>query len=336
MAVASNAPRSAPRIAHGASRTASNRRRIAHSASRIALLVSLAACSRAHPDLRAPNGEPYTLVWSDEFTGDGPLAAADWSFENGFVRNGELQWYQPDNAARVNGMLVIEGRREHKPNPRYVAPSAANASSPNANRRAWANREFIDYTSSSINTRGKHAWLYGRFEIRARIDVRTGSWPAFWTLGARGPWPANGEIDIMEFYDDTLLFNVAWGGATGATWNSKKVRLDRFPADWATKFHVWRMDWDERAIRLFLDDSLMNEQDLSATINAPRSGFGGAAPAMDNPFHGPMYVLINQAMGGQHGGDPAQTQLPLRYEVDWVRVWQTPEQVEATREAMRR
>jgi beta-glucanase (GH16 family) len=232
-------------------------------------------------------------------------------------------------------MLVIEGRREHKPNPRYVAPSAANAS-PNANRRAWANREFIDYTSSSINTRGKHAWLYGRFEIRARIDVRTGSWPAFWTLGARGPWPANGEIDIMEFYDDTLLFNVAWGGATGATWNSKKVRLDRFPADWATKFHVWRMDWDERAIRLFLDDSLMNEQSLSATINAPRSGSGGAAPAMDNPFHGPAYILINQAMGGQHGGDPAKTPLPLRYEVDWVRVWQTPEQVEATREAMRR
>jgi beta-glucanase (GH16 family) len=307
-------------------------RRIARSASRIALCF-VAACTHPRAELRAPNGEPYTLVWSDEFTGDGPLDPAHWSFENGFVRNQELQWYQPDNAARVHGMLVIEGRREHKPNPRYVASSPATMTAAAPTRRAWANREFIDYTSASVNTRGKHAWLYGRFEIRARIDVRSGAWPAFWTLGARGPWPANGEIDIMEFYDDTLLFNVAWGGTTGAKWNSKKVRLDRFPADWATKFHVWRMDWDERAIRLFLDDSLMNEQDLSQTINAPRSGSGGATPAMENPFHGPAYILINQAIGGQHGGDPAKTQLPLRYEVDWVRVWQTKGQMEATRRA---
>jgi beta-glucanase (GH16 family) len=163
--------------------------------------------------------------------------------------------------------------------------------------------------------------------------VRTGSWPAFWTLGARGPWPANGEIDIMEFYDDTLLFNVAWGGTNGAKWNSVKVRRDRFPSDWAEKFHVWRMDWDERSIRLFLDDSLMNAQDLSQTINAPRSGFGGTTPAMDNPFHGPMYLLINQAIGGQHGGDPSSTRMPIRYEVDWVRVYQTPAQIEATRAA---
>jgi beta-glucanase (GH16 family) len=315
--------RPASAVAHRASR-------IVRGASRIALCF-VAACTHPRAELRAPNGEPYTLVWSDEFTGDGPLDPAHWSFENGFVRNQELQWYQPENAARVNGMLVIEGRRERKPNPRYVAPSSASAATANPARRAWANREFIDYTSASVNTRGKHAWVYGRFEIRARIDVRTGSWPAFWTLGARGPWPANGEIDIMEFYDDTLLFNVAWGGATGAKWNSKKVRRDHFPADWATKFHVWRMDWDEHAIRLFLDDSLMNEQDLSQTINAPRSGSGGATPAMENPFHGPAYILINQAMGGQHGGDPAKSALPLRYEVDWVRVYQTPGQIAATR-----
>jgi len=264
----------------------------------------------------------YRLVWSDEFTGDGPLDPADWGYENGFVRNQELQWYQPENARRVNGVLVIEGRREHKPNPRYVAPSAEGATPAATNRRAWANREFIDYTSASVNTRGKHAWRYGRFEIRARIDVRTGAWPAFWALGTRGSWPANGEIDIMEFYDDTLLFNVAWAGAERPVWNSVKVRRDRFPTDWASKFHVWRMDWDERAIKLYLDDSLMNVQDLSRTINAPRAGASNATPQPENPFHEPAYLLINLAMGGQHGGDPAKSELPLRYEVDWVRVWQ--------------
>ena len=105
----------------------------------------------------------------------------------------------------------------------------------------------------------------------------------------------------MEFYDDTLLFNVAWGGGTrGATWNSVKVSARPLPRRLGrTQFHVWRMDWDERAIRLYhATTRSMNTQDLSKTINAPRSGFGGAAPAMENPFHGPAYILINQAIGG--------------------------------------
>jgi beta-glucanase (GH16 family) len=285
--------------------------------------LALACAHPAASGPATPSADGYHLVWSDEFTGDGPLDPADWGYETGFVRNRELQWYQPENATRVNGILVIEGRREHKPNPRYIAPSPANATSASSsNRRAWANREFIDYTSASVNTRGKHAWRYGRFEMRARIDVRTGAWPAFWALGTRGAWPANGEIDIMEFYDDTLLFNVAWGGANGAVWNSREIRLDHFPPNWANEFHVWRMDWDERAIKLYLDDSLMNVQDLSRTINAPSTGSSNAASPPENPFHEPAYLLINLAMGGQHGGDPAKSALPLRYEVDWVRVWQ--------------
>ena len=292
------------------------------------LVVALLACAQRGTPAPALGGDAYRLVWSDEFTGDGPLDSARWGHETGFVRNRELQWYQPENATRAKGLLVIEGRREHRPNPRWVAPTDASAESRmRVARRPWANREFIDYTSASVNTRGHDAWLYGRFEMRARIDVRTGSWPAVWLLGVRGPWPANGEIDVMEFYDDTLLFNVAWAGASAPVWNSRKVRLGRFPAGWSNQFHVWRMDWDEHAIRLFLDDSLMNEQDLSKTINVPRAG----APA--NPFHSPMYLLLNQAIGGQHGGDPSNTLLPLRYEIDWVRVYQTPAQIAATRRA---
>ncbi|MDB4884355.1 MAG: beta-glucanase [Gemmatimonadetes bacterium] len=300
------------------------------------MLMGCASWLGHGPELpRAANGERYQLAFADEFDGDGPLDPAHWSFETGFVRNQELQWYQPENAVRMHGVLLIEGRREHKPNPRYVAPSAANASAPAApNRRGWANREFIEYTSASANTRGKHAWLYGRFEMRARIDVRRGSWPAFWTLGARGPWPANGEIDIMEFYDDTLLFNVAWGGANGATWNSVKRERSTMPAGWENEFHVWRMDWDARSIKLYLDDVLMNAQDLAATMNAPRAAAQGGNAALKNPFHGPAYLLVNQALGGQHGGDPATTALPIRYEIDYVRVYQTPSQMEATRRAL--
>ena len=65
----------------------------------------------------------YKLVWSDEFNKDGPPDKRNWRFENGFVRNEEQQWYQPNNAWCENGKLIIEGRKEKRPNPSYVPGS---------------------------------------------------------------------------------------------------------------------------------------------------------------------------------------------------------------------
>jgi len=262
----------------------------------------------------------YRLVWHDEFDKDGPLNPADWGYERGFVRNQEAQFYQPDNAVCQGGFLVIEARKESKPNPNYIAPGAATA--PGARGRGgtgWPNLPTIEITAASVNTRGKHEFTYGRFEIRAQIDVRSGSWPAFWSLGTTGGWPGNGEIDIMEYYRDMVLANVAWQGANGAVWNSVKTRLPTLPVDWARKFHTWRMDWDEKAIKLFLDDVKVNEQDLSKTVNTGGRG-AGVNPFIDRPI----YLLLNQAIGGQSGGDYSKAEFPIYFYIDYVRVWQKP------------
>ena len=129
------------------------------------------------------------LIWNDEFNNTGKPDTAIWRYEKGFVRNQELQWYQEDNANCSRGVLLIEGRREKVKNPAYIAGSTN-----------WkSGREFAEYTSSSIQTRGMKQFQFGRFEIRARIDTSCGSWPAIWTLGISKSWPSNGEIDIMEF-----------------------------------------------------------------------------------------------------------------------------------------
>ncbi len=93
----------------------------------------------------------YQLVWFDEFNNAGAPDTSNWRFEKGFVRNEEFQWYQPENARFEKGNLVIEARKEKRPNPNYRAGSST-----------WkTNRENINYTASSINTSGKHAWQYG-------------------------------------------------------------------------------------------------------------------------------------------------------------------------------
>lgn len=262
------------------------------------LLLSLVSGARGADD--------WKLVWHDEFDQDGAPNPANWNYEHGFVRNQELQWYQPENAFCSNGLLVIEARPEHKPNPAYVPGSTG-----------WrTSRPWIDCTSASLTTRGLHEFKYGKFEMRARIDTRTGSWPAFWTIGAHRQgvgWPAGGEVDIMEFYTGQIRANIAYQKDGQPKWSAKaKPIADLGGNAWSKAFHIWTMEWDDKKMDLLLDGQLMNHLDLSEADRADQG----------NPFHFPLYFILNQAIGGTSGGDPSYTQFPVRFEVDWVRAYQ--------------
>ena len=276
----------------------------------IIILLALAVGLQAQQD--------YQLVWSDEFDVEGK-PSNNWTYEYGFVRNEELQWYQSQNAYVKDGSLVIEGRRERFPNPFYVAGS-----------RDWRrNREFVEYTSSCLTTRLSHQFLYGRVEVRAKIPTATGAWPAIWLLGNKWDWPQNGEIDMMEYFikdgSPSILANACWGSDKRwtAVWDSAVIPFTHFtdkdPA-WSDKFHIWSMDWTQQYIRLYLDDELLNEIDLSKTFN---QGYTGNT---ENPFTNTVpgfghYLLLNLAIGS-NGGTPDVTQFPLRYYIDYVRVYQ--------------
>lgn len=256
----------------------------------------------------------WQMVWHDEFEGSGPLNTDIWEAERGFVRNEEYQWYQQKNAYRQDGVLVLEGRLDSIPNPRYREGS----------NRWQENRPYAKYSSASVNTRRSYSFLYGRMEVRARIPAVIGSWPAIWLLGTKGEWPSNGEIDVMEYYHVNgkphILANAAWGNDKrySAVWNSKKVPYRHFlelDPYWGEKYHVWLMDWTPEYIRIYLDGELLNDIDLSKTIN-------GKIGNRENPFHAPQYILLDLAIGGINGGEPVADAFPMRYEVDYVRVYQ--------------
>lgn len=248
----------------------------------------------------------YQLVWADEFDKDGMPDSVNWTYEYGFVRNQELQWYQPENARCKKGILVIEARKEERPNPMYTE-----------NSDDWRRkRKNIQYTASCMITKGKKTWQYGRFEMKARIDISSGIWPAWWTLGIEKGWPANGEIDIMEYYKGKLLANIAClGNDRNPEWYSNTFSTDSMGGTlWANQFHVWRMDWTEELITLYVDDRLLNKVSVNSLVNKDGSGF--------NPFKQPHYMLLNVAVGGMNGGDPGSTVFPRKLEVDYVRVYQ--------------
>lgn len=210
--------------------------------------------------------------------------------------------------------MIFEARKENpintRPNPNFVAGSTD-----------WKlSRRYINYTAASIRTAGKRSWLYGRFEIRAKITNLNGTWPAIWTLGNSCEWPSSGEVDIMENYGGNVLANFAWGTNTrwDANWDSFKKSASSLiakDANWFSKFHIWTFDWDEKRMSIYLDDELLNQVDLTTTIN------GTAACSGQNAFKRPQYLLLNLALI-KEATPVSNLPFPTQYVVDYARLYQ--------------
>jgi len=267
-----------------------------------------------HPDTNAPKTyKELTLVWNEEFDVDGLLDTSDWNFWMG-KHGRRLQHYQDSNTTISDGVLIIEARRETVENVLYD-PGSTNPE----------NSQYADYTSAQITTEGKHDFKFGRLEVRAKTPTQKGAWPAIWTMGVKDQWPANGEIDIFELYlkkgEPVILANFAWQSSAGewiASWDTYIDPLTKFTdadPDWVKKYHIWRMDWDENTISIYLDGILLN------TINSDQANETTEFGEIKYPFLQKHYLLLNLAIG-LNGGNPENTTFPLYYYIDYVRLYQ--------------
>ena len=254
----------------------------------------------------------WKLVWSDEFNVPGPPDPLKWSYETGFIRNNEQQFYtrqRKENAHIENGVLVIQARHEEFKNPDFDP----NLREKNRGRRS---REFADYTSASLTTRGKFTWTYGRIEVRAKLPSARGVWPAIWTLGTNAPqvgWPTCGEIDIMEFvgFDPGRIHaNVHTGKYNHIQKNGKGGQMN--VPDASEAFHVYALEWDPEQMDFFVDDRKY------FTYRNEKTGSGAW------PFDQGQYLILNLAIGGAWGGQKGidESAFPQSYYIDYVRVFQ--------------
>ena len=234
------------------------------------------------------------LVMQDEFDQDGAPDPSLWSFEIGRGQNGwgnnELQYYtdRPENVVVQNGIMVITARQE--------------------------SYQGAGYTSARLITKDKFEQRYGRFEARIRLPYGQGIWPAFWMLGAdidANPWPAAGEIDIMEYrgQEPTVILGSVHGPGYSAG-NAITKRYDLVNDRFDTGFHVFGIEWGEDYVNYYVDDVLYNQI-------TPEDVTG------EWVFNKPFYILINLAVGGDFVGSPnAETVFPQTMLVDYVRVYE--------------
>jgi len=259
-------------------------------------------------------GKAWELVWSDEFDGE-KLDPEKWSPNIWPPRkvNDEDQAYTPreKNLRIENSNLVIEAHKE--------------------------DYEGAQYTSGRVHTDGKGDFLYGRFEVRAKLPKGKGTWPAIWMLPSdpykysttceKGEdwqgsstcdaWPNSGEIDIMEHvgYQMGHIHGTVHNEAYyWARWEQRKGRILIDGVD--EEFHVYALEWTPERIDAFVDDThyftYVNENS------------GWQVWPYDQPFH----VILNIAVGGmwgRSGGGIDDTIFPQQMHVDYVRVYRLKE-----------
>jgi beta-glucanase (GH16 family) len=267
-------------------------------------------------------GVSYRPTWCQEFDGPARPPSTDaWNFDlgnNNGWGNGEAEVYCgppgvlgnpsqcPATFSTTTAPVYIDGNGNLVIQPRNV------------------NGTWI---SARLNTDGGQTFQYGIIEARIKLpDVSNqGVWPAFWGLGnninSGVPWPTAGEVDILEDWSPQVYSGPGNTGEastihTYLTGGDGLSQRYTFPTGQAgnTAFHTYGIIWSPDQVQFFVDD--------------PSKPFYTTTPASLAsgdvwPFNQPIFLILNEAIGGTLGGSINGLTNPGPVTVDYVR-WYTP------------
>jgi len=298
----------------------------------------------------------WELVWEDQFDSDSCVLdqlsvwrpnPKFWTYEQGFKRGKEKQWYSPSMVSCRNGAMIIAAKKQVPLNrtntcelKNFGAVTAAAMDPPLTNEtcqrcgpptfeyRAHCDivqddgsgapacdcQDTADFLSGSVHTKDKKEFAEGGlFELKAKINVRSGAWPSWWAVGDFGAeWPKNGEIDILDAFQHIVKSSAHFADGTGNDVSREAARI--INSDFENTWHTWQLEWLEKEIVVRIDSWEVFRMDLSV---ADTTGFV-------NPFttKKPFFFILNLAVGGHLGGDLGQQPWPdtgVEFEIDHIR-----------------
>ena len=245
-----------------------------------------------------------TLIWSDEFDGEGAIDNSKWYHQtllpNGSSwYNNEIQHYTDriDNSNVSNGVLNIVGKKEEF-NSQGVTKQ---------------------YTSARLNS--KFAFQYGKIEIRAKLPSGLGTWPAIWTLGKNinengaywdnqgygtTSWPACGEIDIMEHWGYNQNYVQSATHTPSSYGGTVNIGGQVIPTA-SSEFHTYTLLWYPDRLVFSIDENIHYTY-KPIELNSDTW-----------PFNEEQYLLLNFAILP----DIDPNFVADIFEVDYVRVYQS-------------
>ncbi|HLF41801.1 MAG TPA: glycoside hydrolase family 16 protein [Acidimicrobiia bacterium] len=238
------------------------------------------AAAPVRPMASSSTDTAWVLRFSDEFDGPG-LDATKWSpgFGWGDTSGNTVGVCDPDQNSVEDGLLVQ----------RIV-------------RRGSGRRPF---RVGCINSRGRHAQLFGYWEARIRAAGCRGSRSSFWAKPDDESWPP--ELDVVEVYGDDRSradLTIHW-------WedgeHEKSKGRHHGPDFWAG-FHVFGAEWSPTEVVWHID---------GVEVHRTRRG----ARHMDDG--GPFYTMVEaqvvraSSLCGRWPYYSAQ-------HVDYVRIWDRP------------
>mgnify|MGYP006071910665 CR=1 FL=1 len=243
------------------------------------------------------------LVWSDEFSTNGPVDPTKWFHQTqlpqgGNWYNGEIQHYTNRTANSVvsNGQLNLIAKRESFTDQGHTK----------------------QFTSARLNS--KFAFTYGKVEVRAKLPTGVGTWPAIWMLGknitepggywqtqnfATTPWPACGEIDIMEHWGNNQNYVSSATHTTSSSGNTINHGGQTIPTV-STAFHVYTLEWRPDRL-IFSVDSVVHFTYQPAVRNNSTW-----------PFDADQYILLNTAIEPTIASSFTQSSM----NIDYIRIYQ--------------
>ena len=272
----------------------------------------------------------YKLTFEDEFSGSN-LDLNKWntSFLWGpyYPINDEKQFY-PDIAGvhstfSQNPIEVSGGTLKLTAYPidQELLPSAPDQTSIQfENNPSWQyNNEFNnlevanpwipDYVSGLVTTYDSFKFVNGYAEIRAKLPLGDGAWPAFWLLNSYYV-DEQPEIDVMEFrgenthevvhsyhYYDSGILNTPVSTSTQSQ-NTVNGFADNEFHTFGVSWHPGKLDWYVNGNKVFSYDS-------------------------DNVSSQLAYAILNLAIEGNFNyADANPLEFPKVFEIDYIRIYQ--------------